>query len=161
MRPEHLEEMDSALSRWQGKANVLDVGSLDVNGTFRPLVEHRGWQYTGLDLTEGPNVDVVSGDPYRYPFESRAFDVVISGSVMEHVQAIWIWMPELVRLLRKGGLLAIITHTQWKYHPHPFDCWRIMPDGMGYLFDLDGRLRDYDIRMFNEHDIIGAAWRRS
>jgi len=32
-----------------------------------------------------------------------------------------------------------------------------MPDGMRYLFDLTGVLRDYDVRIVNEHDIIGSA----
>ncbi len=152
-------EMDRLLSNWTSGANLLDVGSLDVNGTTRPMVDRRGWQYTGVDIVPGKNVDVVSADPYRYPFDDAAFDIVISSCVMEHVEAIWLWVPELVRLLGPGGLLAIITHTSYPYHQFPVDCWRVMPDGMRYLFDQTGTLERYEIEMFCDTDISALAWK--
>jgi SAM-dependent methyltransferase len=154
--------MDEILRRTsRTSADVLDVGSYNVNGTFRPLVEQRGWNYTGLDTVAGPNVDVVAQDPFTFPFDGDIFDVVISGSTMEHVTAIWRWVPELVRVLKPGGLLAIHTHWKFPEHRYPVDCWRIMPDGMRYLFDMTRCLRDYDIRIANDMDIIGTAWKRS
>lgn len=55
----------------------------------------------------------------------------------------------------------------WTYHPHPLDCWRVMPDGMRYLFDLTGQLERYTVERIStarytcmETDILGAAWRR-
>lgn len=168
MHPEALAAVTKALDEWtDGPANLLDVGSFDVNGNYRGMVTGRGWQYTGLDICPGKNVDVVSEDPYRFPFADGAFDVVISGSTMEHVRAIWLWVPELVRVLRPGGRLVIHTHMAWTYHPHPFDCWRVMPDGMRYLFDLTGQLERYTVERIStarytcmETDILGAAWRR-
>lgn len=154
-----LHEMDRILSKWAGKANLLDVGSLDVNGSYRPMVDRHNWQYTGIDITPGKNVDIVSDEPYRFPLDNGAYDIVISGSVMEHVEAIWLWVPELVRLLRPGGLLAIITHTNYPYHQFPVDCWRIMPDGMRYLFDQTGALERYEIDMFCDTDISALAWK--
>lgn len=160
MLPAHMAKMDELLGLYPApKANVLDVGSFDVNGTFRPVMENRGWTYTGLDLVDGPNVDVVSDDAYRYPFEDGAFDAVISGSTMEHVEAVWDWVCELARLVRPGGMLALITHTQYAYHPHPVDCWRIMPDGFRFLFDRTGKLERYRIEMFSHQDISGLAWK--
>ena len=38
--------------------NVVDIGSLDINGNTRFLFED--FEYTGVDIGEGPNVDVVS-----------------------------------------------------------------------------------------------------
>lgn len=140
-------------------ADVLDVGSYDVNGTFRPLIEQRNWRYTGLDQTEGPNVDVVAEDPFHFPFADNSFDVVISGSTMEHVTAFWKWIPELVRVLRHGGFLAIHTHWQFPLHRYPLDCWRVMPDGMKFIFDETGLLEQYDIRIANHMDIIGSAFK--
>lgn len=160
MHPEAYSEMARLLFRYLGDApNVLDVGSLDVNGTYRPLVEGRGWAYTGLDLVAGKNVDVVAAEPYRYPFVDSSFDIVISGSTAEHVAMPWLWIPELARLLRPGGMLAVITHHRFALHRYPQDYWRFMPDGLELLFNLAGGLGRYDIRMFNEHDIYGVAWR--
>lgn len=141
------------------EASVLDVGSLDVNGTLRPLVLDRGWQYTGLDMAAGENVDVVADDPFCYPFDDGLFDVVMTGSTMEHVTAIWRWIPELVRVLRPGGFLAIHTHWQWKEHRYPLDCWRVLPDGMRFLFDETGLLNQYSIRIANKSDIVASAFK--
>ena len=157
-----MQEMTRILDGWPGaNANLLDVGSLNVNGCYRQMVERRGWRYTGLDIVPGPNVDILAKDPYRYPFDDGAFDIVISGSAMEHVQAFWLWVPELVRLVRPGGLLAIITHIQWTVNHHRPDCWRILPDGMQFLFDQTGQLTGYDIRITNEgRDITASATKR-
>lgn len=161
MHKESYELMNEMLGHVSGgdSLNVLDVGSYNVNGTFRPLVENRGWRYTGVDTIAGPNVDVVTVNPFLFPFDDGTFDVVISGSTMEHVTAIWEWLPELVRVLRPGGFLAIHTHWKFPEHRYPIDCWRIMPDGMRYLFDMTAKLRDYRIRMANDMDIIGSAWK--
>jgi SAM-dependent methyltransferase len=138
------------------KAKVLDVGSYAGSGSYKPLVESLGWDYTGLDLIPGPGVDVVSMDPYRYPFDDETFDVIISGSTMEHVQAIWRWVPELYRLLKDGGYLAICTVTCWKLHQHPLDCWRIMPDGMTYLLHEAG-FRYFRVEAEGDKDIWALA----
>lgn len=140
-------------------ASVLDVGSQDINGTFRPLVEGRGWQYTGIDQVAGPNVDVVAKDPFHFPFADESFDIVISGSTMEHVTAIWKWLPELVRVLKPSGFLAIHTHWQFPEHRYPVDCWRVMPDGLKYLFDETGCLEQYRIHIANHMDIVGSAFK--
>jgi len=40
--------------------NVIEVGSLDINGTLRPIIEvFKPALYTGVDLFEGPGVDIV------------------------------------------------------------------------------------------------------
>jgi SAM-dependent methyltransferase len=161
MHVEAWEAMHTLLTAFtREKADVLDVGSYDVNGNYREMIErHAGWHYTGLDVCAGPNVDVVSADPYHFPFEDNTFDLLISGSTMEHVEAIWLWVPELVRVLKPGGMLSIVTHWSFKEHKYPIDCWRIMPDGMKYLFDQTGKLERYSIGIVSQYDIGGRAWK--
>lgn len=152
--------MDSMLTRAPFiQANVLDVGALDVNGNFRRLVENRGWRYTGLDMVGGKNVDVIADDPFHYPFADGDFDIVMSGSTAEHITAFWRWLPELVRLIRPGGFLAIHTHWQFKEHRYPVDNWRFLPDGLRFLFDETGQLNGYDIRIANQWDIVASAFK--
>jgi ubiquinone/menaquinone biosynthesis C-methylase UbiE len=102
----------------------------------------------------------VTPDAYRFPFEDGTFDVVLTGSTMEHVEAIWRWVPELARVLKAGGLLAIVTHWSFPEHRYPVDCWRIMPDGMRYLFDQTGCLDEYDIHIASKWDIAASAVKR-
>ena len=161
MHAEALAAMTELLKRYDGPqpASALDVGSYDVNGTYRPLVQSHGWHYTGLDVCQGPNVNIVSLDPYRFPLANETYDIVLTGSTMEHVEAIWLWVPELVRMLRPGGMLAIVTHWQFPLHRYPIDCWRIMPDGMRYLFERTGRLERYDIAIVSPYDIAATAFK--
>jgi SAM-dependent methyltransferase len=156
-----MAQMTKILDGWRGRqpASVLDVGAYDVNGCYRGMVTARGWSYIGLDLLDGPNVDVVCPQPYTWPIADGAFDIVISGSTLEHVEMPWLWIIEAARVLRPGGLLAVITHTRFALHRHPVDCWRVMPDGMRVLFDLTDCLRDYDIQMYCETDISGVAYK--
>lgn len=114
---------------------VLDIGSRDVNGTFREYFrEHK---YIGLDITEGPNVDVVAGE-YEYPFENDSIPVIVSGSTLEHVRKPWAWMREVARILAPSGQLCIIVPYQHPYHEHPVDCWRVYPEGLKALFEDAG-----------------------
>lgn len=160
----HREAMNEMVRLLEGKdlhgAHVLDVGSLDVNGNYRGYVESRYGFYTGLDIQAGNNVDVVTLDPYNFPFSDGDFDIVISGSTMEHVEAIWLWFPELFRVVRPGGHVVVLTHTSWEYHPHPVDCWRVMPDGMRYLAKMVDPKMKCQINMYNATDISFVAQKR-
>ena len=81
--------------------HVADVGSYDVNGTFRELFEH--CSYTGLDIVEGPGVDrVITVDD----FGSEQYDVVISGSTLEHVEDMQKWMDNCASITKGGGFSA-------------------------------------------------------
>ena len=118
--------------------DILDVGSYDVNGTHRGNFENPNWTYTGLDTEEGPNVDITALDEYNFGLPDESFDVVISGSTVEHVKNIFLWIKEIARVTKKGGLICIITPTYITEHRFPVDCWRIMPDGMNYMFEVAG-----------------------
>lgn len=163
MHPASLREMDRILGRLEGRRNllVLDVGGRDINGSYRELVEGRKWTYISLDVEAGKNVDVVAADPYSYPFPDGTFDVVISGSVMEHIARPWAWIKELARLLVPGGMLALVTHHTFPEHRHPIDCYRYMPDGLRALLDEAGCLEHYEINKLDEPDgtISALAWR--
>ncbi|MDR3521514.1 MAG: methyltransferase domain-containing protein [Acidocella sp.] len=83
---------------------VLEIGSLDINGTIR---EHfADCAYTGLDVGAGPGVDVVcQGQDYAAP--DASFDTVISCEVMEHNPHWRETFANMVRLCRPGGLVLM------------------------------------------------------
>jgi SAM-dependent methyltransferase len=108
---------------------VADVGSYDVNGSYRKLFD--GCEYLGLDTHKGPNVDVIV-EPYD--FGDYQYDVVVSGQVLEHVEDMHRWRDAVLRIIRPGGLLCVIAPHSWGLHRYPKDCWRIFPDGMEWLF---------------------------
>jgi len=100
---------------------ILDLGSLDVNGSYREYFDVSPWLYRGVDMIEGENVDIVLEDPYDWKkIRSNSVDVLISGQAFEHIEFFWITMLEIERVLRPGGLCCIIapsggtsTDTPW------------------------------------------------
>jgi SAM-dependent methyltransferase len=113
---------------------ILDVGSQDVNGSYRAIFDAPRWSYCGLDMAPGPNVDVVLRAPYRWSaLASDSFDVVVSGQALEHVEFFWITILEMQRVLRAEGLLCLIVPSAGYEHRYPVDCWRFYPDGLRAL----------------------------
>lgn len=121
---------------------ILDVGSMNVNGCYRPIFENANWTYIGLDMEPGPNVDIVAANPYDWSsIVSRSMDVVISGQAFEHIEFFWITMLEISRVLKPGGLACILAPSSGPEHKYPTDCWRFYPDGMTAM----GRFSDLHI----------------
>ena len=110
---------------------ILDVGSYDVNGSYRPLFENKNWHYRGLDIASGQNVDIVINDIYHWQeVETASVDVVISGQAFEHIEYFWQTFEEIYRVLKLGGLCCIIAPSSGPEHRYPVDCWRFFPDGL-------------------------------
>lgn len=136
-------------------SRVVDVGSRDVNGTYRQIVEDAGCSYFGIDIRDGPNVDmVVTEDTIS---TAGIFHTAISGSTLEHVKDMQVWMRQVVELIEPGGWLLVYTHHAWPEHRHPIDCWRILPDGLRWLFEQTGVLVDLEVEFVDDHDLFGKA----
>jgi len=138
---------------------ILDVGSYNVNGCYKPLFQNENWSYTGLDIEAGPNVDIVTQHHYQWPLPSEAYDVIVSGQCLEHVEAPWLWVMEVSRVLKRGGLAIIIAPWSCGEHRHPVDCWRILPDGMRYLLSNTAGLEIKEVGR-NEKGVydLGDTW---
>jgi SAM-dependent methyltransferase len=108
---------------------ILDIGSYNVNGSYKDIFAKPQWQYSGVDLTPGPNVEIVLQSPYRLPFSTNSVDLVISGQAFEHVEYFWHSWLEMVRVVRPGGYLFLIAPSRGPEHRFPVDCWRFYPDG--------------------------------
>lgn len=113
---------------------ILDLGSLDVNGSYREYFDVSPWTYHGVDMTRGENVDIVLEDPYDWKkIRSNSVDVLISGQAFEHIEFFWITMLEIERVLKPGGLCCIIAPSGGTEHRYPVDCWRFYTDGFAAL----------------------------
>jgi SAM-dependent methyltransferase len=82
---------------------VLELGSLNINGTPREFFEN--CYYTGVDQIAGDGVDVVSR---AHEFKSKIkFDVVISTEMLEHDKYADESIKNAWKLLKKGGYLIV------------------------------------------------------
>lgn len=117
---------------------VLDVGSMDVNGTIRDLFPG-GTRYVGADIETGPNVDtVIFRDKINLP--ANTFDYVVSSSCFEHSDFFWITFVEMVRVCKIGGYIYVNAPSSGPYHPYPVDNWRFYPDAGQALVDYARRV---------------------
>ena len=90
------------------RGEILDVGSLDINGNNRYLRGFFG-HYTGLDIVKGNNVDVVM-PVVKFNIEvmgDNKYDAVVSTEMLEHDRMWEDSLRAMYHLVRKGGLLLI------------------------------------------------------
>lgn len=67
------------------------------------------------DLDDPPHFPVLLYDGFRIPFKSKAFDIVFSSNVLEHVRHLRSLLTEIRRVLKPGGIVI---------HVLPTPCWR-------------------------------------
>lgn len=143
MHTSSLEHMQDLVSRYLDQSvplRILDLGSYDVNGSYRHLFANPTWRYIGMDVAEGPNVDVTLRSPYDWPFPNAYADLIISGQALEHIEFFWMSWLEMVRVLRTKGLIFLITPSRGPEHLYPVDCWRFLPGSYRALAKYSDRV---------------------
>lgn len=89
-------------------ANVLEIGSLDINGEIRHLFDNCA--YLGVDVAPGRGVDLaVEGQLLDLP--TGSMDVVVSAECMEHNPYWRESFVNMARIVRPGGLVAMSCAT--------------------------------------------------
>lgn len=116
---------------------VIEIGSYDVNGSIRPIIE--SWKpakYIGVDIKEGPGVDVVcDAEKILEKFGKESFDVVISTELLEHVKEWRKVISNIKNICKPNGIILITTRSRgFIYHAYPYDFWRYELEDMKNIF---------------------------
>lgn len=117
---------------------ILEVGSLDVNGSIRPYIESWGpARYIGIDMRAGSKVDrVVRCEDLIETFGERAFDIVVSVGMLEHAQNWSACLHNMMGVLAEGGWLLLTTCSRgFPYHGFPHDYWRFGSDDFDRILE--------------------------
>lgn len=162
---------------------VLDCGSLDINGNNRYLFD-KGCQYFGLDICEGPNVDLI-GRVHEYEQDRQAnrifsdyveplkFDTIISTEMLEHDEYYQASLRAMARMLKPGGLLLFTCATTGRPEhgtarttptdsPVTLDYYRNLESGD--IAAIPGFLEHFDKYQFfvedNHKDLCFYGWKK-
>ena len=142
------------------KGRVLEVGSLDINGSVRQFFED--CDYTGVDLGEGKGVDLVArGEELDY-FDGN-FTVCLSCECFEHNPE---WAATLRNMIRMSSGLVFFScattgrpehgtkRTSPKDAPFCEDYYRnLTEDDVRQVVDLSA-FKDYQfITNYTSHDL--------
>jgi SAM-dependent methyltransferase len=102
------------LGRHKIKGRLLDVGC--SNGEFMFSAKKRGFQVFGVELNpltakiaQKNKLDVFMGTLDQAKFKKDYFDVIFLGDVIEHMSDPKGLLRECHKLLKKNGLLIVIT----------------------------------------------------
>jgi|ERR1035441_5418906 SAM-dependent methyltransferase len=123
-----------AVEHFKPRTNVLEIGP-NVPSHYQKIVGDSSIEWHTLDLYESDYLTYRATSEYSFPIPDGAYDIVVSGQVMEHVRKPWIWIRELARVCRPDGLVITIVPVSWPYHEAPIDCWRAFPEGMKALYE--------------------------
>lgn len=117
---------------------VLEIGPDTSPSNYRKLVDLPGLTWDTVDFPRDFATTYTLAEEYHFPIPDGGYDIVLSGQVIEHVRKVWVWMREVARVCKPGGLVVTINPVSWPYHEAPIDAWRIYPEGMRALYDDAG-----------------------
>ena len=105
-------------------ARVLEIGSMDWNGSARPYFNAAA-RYVGVDHVDGPSVDVVC-KAAETKFVPGGFDILICLSVFEHDPDWRETFRHNLQWVKEGGLLVVCWGAEGneRHDPEP---WAIVP----------------------------------
>ena len=91
-------------------STVLEIGSLDINGSIRRFFDFP-LEYIGVDLQEGPGVDLV-GEGQLLDLSSDYFDCTVSSECFEH-NPYWLeTFTNMIRMTRREGLVTFTCASE-------------------------------------------------
>ncbi len=131
-------------------ADILEVGSLDVNGTPRSIISADSVKsYLGVDIISGKGVDQICDvQDLVSTFGENKFNIVITTEMLEHVLDWRSAINNMKDVTKPGGVLIITTRSKrFGLHDFPGDYWRYELDDMRAIF------ADWEIELLEpDHD---------
>jgi SAM-dependent methyltransferase len=151
----YVNTIKEKLPQYFKNQKVLGIGTFNVCGSEDSFFDD--CDYAGLDLGEGPGVDIVC-PAQEYDAPDNTYDVIISCECFEHNPFYESTIQNAVRMLKSEGMFLFTCATigrpvhGTKYleeeSKQKFDNWKTMPNVLKENWDNDyyKNLTEEDIR---------------
>jgi len=106
------ETFKSVYPEFFSDVSVIEIGSLDINGSVRDLFTAS--RYVGVDLGEGKGVDLVA-EGQDVDFPDASFDVAVSAECFEHNPY---WAESFENMHRMASKAVIFTCASYGRPEH-------------------------------------------
>jgi SAM-dependent methyltransferase len=111
--------------------DVLDIGG--GKGRYRTLFKNaRSYRILDVDPANTPDI-VASAD--HIPLPDSSVDGIVCTQVLGDVWDVPLVIAEMLRVLKKGGLLLITESLHCEFHDEPRDYWRFTAETWKKLFE--------------------------
>ena len=117
------------------KTALITGAALDGSSSeILALLRRQGFHVFCSDLEQGKDIDFV-WDLENKPDNKwvSSFDLVVSCSVLEHVQRPYLACNNLTSVLKKDGLIYLSLPWVWRHHKYPDDYHRFHGSSIDYL----------------------------
>lgn len=140
VRSEIFKAVSVAIPLFSGK--ILDSGCGSM--PYRDLILSNSaiTNYVGLDIESSLNYEDIQPDFFwdgkKMPFVDATFDVVISTEVLEHIPDPDVYLMEVKRVLKPGGMFFFTVPFLMSLHEVPHDYYRYTPFALELIFNRVG-----------------------
>lgn len=104
-----VKTLSSNLAKSYFDKDIIEIGSYDVNGHIRSFFNSKS--YLGVDLTNGPNVDLVF-DASELNHSDSTYDMSISCECFEHNPKWLKTFLNMIRMTKEGGVVIFSCATK-------------------------------------------------
>jgi SAM-dependent methyltransferase len=169
-----MRHINEAFPSIEGLA-IMDFGCSSgrvLRHFYKNMCENQ-FQLTGVDVSARqiewlrrnfpPEFRVYTGSILPIlPFESNSFDVIYGMSVFTHIKFLWdMWLLELRRTLKPGGLLILTIHTEyaWDFFYRNSQNVEWNPKNFGGLV-INRATMDHDFSYIGDIDTSHVFWKK-
>ncbi len=121
-----------------GRLLDFGCGSKPYQSLFSHISEYIGLDYASEGHSHVNEMIDVMYDGKTIPFPDGHFDSVFSSEVFEHIFNIDEILPEINRVMKKGGKILITCPFVWNEHEVPVDYARYTQFALKHLLEKNG-----------------------
>ncbi|MFZ5803165.1 MAG: class I SAM-dependent methyltransferase [Candidatus Omnitrophota bacterium] len=127
-----------ALPYFRPHMKVLEIGPEKPPSSLQQMARSFSPDWETADVSSECRPTHLMKNEYQIPLPDGLYDLVVACNVLEHVRKTWLWIKELTRVCKSGGLVITITPATWPFHEYPVDCWRVFPEALRTLYQESG-----------------------